>query len=69
MEYQFNIGDLVTTTVLGIQGSYLVLDISRTGLCLAWNGMMLWKFKTECKPVGQNLSENDLTTKQKQIIL
>ena len=61
MEYQFNIGDLVTTTVLGIQGSYLVLDISRTGLCLAWNGYQLWKFKTECKPVGQNLSEIDLT--------
>ena len=62
MEYQFNIGDLVTTTVLGIQGSYLVLDISRTGLCLAWNGYQLWKFKDECKPVGQNLSDNDLTS-------
>ncbi len=65
MEYQFNIGDLVTTTVLGKQGNHLVLDISRTGLCLAWNGLMLWKFKTECKPVGQNLSENDLTSKRK----
>ena len=64
MEHQFNIGDLVTTTVLGKQGSFLVLDISRTGLCLAWNGYKLWKFKTECKPVGQNLSEMDLTTFQ-----
>ena len=61
MEQQFNIGDLVTTTVLGKQGNYLVLDISRTGLCLAWNGYQLWKFKAECKPVGQNLSEIDLT--------
>ena len=61
MEYQFNIGDLITTTILGKQGNHLVLDISRTGLCLAWNGYKLWKFKTECKPVGQNLSEIDLT--------
>ena len=64
MDYQFKVGDLITTTVLGIQGNYLVLDISRTGLCLAWNGYMLWKFKTECEPVGQNLSEMDLTTFQ-----
>jgi len=63
LEQQFNIGDLVTTTIIGKQGKFLVLDISRTGLCLAWNGKMLWKLKTECKPVGQNLSEIDLTNK------
>ena len=61
MDYQFKVGDLVATTVIAIKGNFLVLDISRTGLCLAWNGMMLWKFKTECKPVGQNLSEMNLT--------
>ena len=61
MDYQFKVGDLVATTVIGIKGNFLVLDISRTGLCLAWNGMMLWKFKTECKPVGQNLYEMNLT--------
>ena len=63
MDYQFKVGDLVATTVIGTKGNFLVLDISRTGLCLAWNGMMLWKFKTECEPVGQNLSEIDLTSK------
>ena len=53
MEYQFNIGDLVTTTIIGKQGEYLVVDISRTGLKLAWDGSAMWKFKSECKPVGQ----------------
>ena len=53
---QLKVGDLVTTTILGKEGNFLVLDISRTGLCLLWEGKSLWKFKSECEPVGQKMS-------------
>ena len=51
------IGDLIETEVLGKKTLSFVIDVSRTGICILWQGSRLWKCKENCRKLKNSRGE------------